>query len=103
MDQDEHKDGRTRERAYQLWEQEGRPEGRHEDHWHQASQEFAGEGEREGGYDPEEEMVPNPIGVPPSDILPPGSQPTGIDGPVGGAIRSAGDDGAPGARGTAAK
>lgn len=25
-----------REQAYAIWEQEGRPEGRHEDHWHQA-------------------------------------------------------------------
>lgn len=25
-----------RERAYRLWEQEGRPEGRHLDHWQRA-------------------------------------------------------------------
>jgi len=25
-----------RARAHQLWEQEGRPDGRAEDHWHQA-------------------------------------------------------------------
>jgi hypothetical protein len=30
---------RIRERAYRLWESEGRPEGRHEHHWTQASQE----------------------------------------------------------------
>jgi hypothetical protein len=31
---------RIRERSYQLWEQEGRPEGRHLDHWLQAEQEL---------------------------------------------------------------
>ncbi|WP_173088183.1 DUF2934 domain-containing protein [Devosia sp. 1635] len=87
MDQDEHKEGKTRDRAYQLWEQEGRPEGRHEDHWRQASDEFSAQGEQDdeggGGI---EDMVPNPIGVPPAEALPPGSQTTGIDGPVGGTI-----------------
>ena len=32
---------RIRERSYQLWDQEGRPEGRHLDHWLQAEQELA--------------------------------------------------------------
>ena len=31
------RDSRVRERAYQLWEQEGCPAGRHEDHWHDAA------------------------------------------------------------------
>jgi hypothetical protein len=26
-----------RERAYQIWEDEGRPEGRHDDHWTRAA------------------------------------------------------------------
>jgi DUF2934 family protein len=34
---------RIRERAYQLWEQEGRPEGRHLDHWLQAEHELVAE------------------------------------------------------------
>ena len=29
---------RIRDHAHRLWEQEGRPEGRHEDHWRQASE-----------------------------------------------------------------
>jgi hypothetical protein len=29
---------RVRQRAYQLWEQEGRPEGRENDHWDKASE-----------------------------------------------------------------
>ena len=31
-----------RERAYELWEQAGRPEGRHEEFWHQAGEELGG-------------------------------------------------------------
>jgi hypothetical protein len=30
-----------RNRAYELWEQEGRPQGRHEQHWAQAVEEVA--------------------------------------------------------------
>jgi hypothetical protein len=35
---------RIRERAYELWEREGRPHGRHVDHWVQAERESGGEG-----------------------------------------------------------
>jgi hypothetical protein len=31
---------RIRERSYQIWEQDGRLEGRHLDHWHQAEHEL---------------------------------------------------------------
>jgi hypothetical protein len=31
---------RIRERAFALWEDEGKPEGLHEDHWKQASDEI---------------------------------------------------------------
>lgn len=44
---------RIRERAYRLWEQEGRPEGRHEHHWTQASQEVGDELFQQGGLEPE--------------------------------------------------
>ena len=40
---------RIRERAYRLWEEQGRPEGRHEDHWLQASQETGEDIFAEGG------------------------------------------------------
>jgi hypothetical protein len=33
---------RIRERAYAIWEQEGRPEGREWDHWIRAASEIAG-------------------------------------------------------------
>lgn len=36
-------------RAYQLWEEEGRPDGAHERHWEQASREVvASEGKKPG-------------------------------------------------------
>lgn len=37
-------DTRIRDRAYDLWERDGRPEGRHDDHWHQARRELEGDG-----------------------------------------------------------
>jgi hypothetical protein len=33
-------DRRIRERAYEIWENEGQPEGRSHDHWEQARSEF---------------------------------------------------------------
>jgi hypothetical protein len=36
-------DARTRERAYAIWESEGRPHGRALDHWLQAEAELAAE------------------------------------------------------------
>jgi hypothetical protein len=32
----ENSDDAVRERAYAIWEREGRPEGQHESHWKQA-------------------------------------------------------------------
>ena len=40
---------RIRQRAHEIWEREGRPEGRHEEHWAQAHREI----EAEGGSQPE--------------------------------------------------
>ena len=36
-------DPRVRERARAIWEREGRPEGRHIEHWRQAAREIAEE------------------------------------------------------------
>ncbi len=41
-------DQRIRERAYQLWEQEGRQHGAPDDHWHRARREVEQENERSG-------------------------------------------------------
>ncbi|MFC7543950.1 DUF2934 domain-containing protein [Siccirubricoccus deserti] len=35
---------RIRRRAHEIWEREGRPEGRHEEHWAQACREIEGGG-----------------------------------------------------------
>ncbi len=50
MDQNE-REQRIREHAHSLWEQEGRPEGRHEDHWRQASEAVGPDGDTTGGAD----------------------------------------------------
>lgn len=42
-DRTSDRDSRVRERAYQRWEAEGRPAGRHDDHWHEAAREVDGE------------------------------------------------------------
>jgi hypothetical protein len=39
----ETKDHKVRARAYDIWEREGRPEGRHDEHWRQAEHELADE------------------------------------------------------------
>ncbi len=42
----EQNDEKRRERAYRIWEEEGRPEGRHLDHWQRAEEQHE-ETERE--------------------------------------------------------
>jgi hypothetical protein len=47
MNNDNDKENRTKERAHHLWEVEGKPEGKHKEHWEQAEKELskAGPGE----------------------------------------------------------
>jgi len=40
MDGNSNREERVRHRAYRIWQQEGRPEGRDIDHWEQAEQEI---------------------------------------------------------------
>lgn len=46
------REDRIRERAHELWQREGSPEGREQDHWQQAEREIdaetTGEGETAG-------------------------------------------------------
>ncbi len=37
----EDRETKTKERAFKIWEEEGRPEGRHEEHWDQAEKELS--------------------------------------------------------------
>lgn len=41
---------KVREHAYRLWDQEGRPEGSHEDHWRRAEEAYT-EAEQEHSED----------------------------------------------------
>lgn len=59
---DTNRDQRIRERAYRLWEDEGRPEGRAEAHWELACQQ---EAEREASLD-DEGRASFPASDPPS-------------------------------------
>lgn len=47
-----------KKRAYALWESEGRPEGRHDEHWSKAYQEFANTENTSVLGAPEEETAP---------------------------------------------
>ncbi|UFN47299.1 DUF2934 domain-containing protein [Roseomonas sp. OT10] len=51
---------RIRERAYAIWEREGRPHGRDADHWDRARQEI------EGGAEP----GPAPVAAPAAEAKP---------------------------------
>lgn len=60
---DEAREHAIRERAYQLWESEGRPQGREEEYWRRAEQELAGgEGEAAGEPDKAGEHDPQSMG-----------------------------------------
>ena len=50
---DGDKDEQIRTHAYKLWEDEGRPEGRHDDHWSRAEQHVGmmGDGTEEQNLD----------------------------------------------------
>ena len=55
------REDRIRKRAHALWEQNGRPEGRHEEHWQQASQEA-----EDGPAGPQHDNAPVPDGNEPA-------------------------------------
>jgi hypothetical protein len=54
---DEELQRRIRERAHRLWEQEGKPEGRADEHWEQARTELADD-EREALTESRDEVIP---------------------------------------------
>jgi hypothetical protein len=57
------RDQEIERRAYEIWERNGRPEGREQEHWQQAEQEIAGE---RGGEEPPlpEHYAPGEVGGP---------------------------------------
>jgi hypothetical protein len=48
---------RISKRAYEIWEREGRPQGRHEHHWHAALREIGAEGSDTPGAVPGEQRT----------------------------------------------
>jgi hypothetical protein len=65
---------RIRRHAYAIWEAEGRPDGRHEEHWQRAVQEIAAE--RTGGASARAEPEASQGGAVPS-ASPPKQRTTG--------------------------
>ncbi|MFT0858740.1 DUF2934 domain-containing protein [Ancylobacter sp. G4_0304] len=63
MNADDHS---IRERAYRIWEQEGRPEGRAEHHWFQAKEIVAIEDIRPQAFRSAEVVEAPPLELPPS-------------------------------------
>ena len=57
-DRQENKLSQIRARAYELWESEGRPEGRQDVHWRLACEEFA---ETETAGQPQDEATPDVV------------------------------------------
>ena len=47
MQSDRH--ARIKDRAYHIWVAEGRPHGKHDEHWHRAEREVAEEDAKGGG------------------------------------------------------
>ena len=73
---------RIRERAHQIWEKEGQPEGRERDHWERAEREIDGEREQRAEHEsPSSGRSSASSGVP-SGIQPGGTKPGG--GPAAG-------------------
>jgi hypothetical protein len=49
-DPNQDREEQFRRRAYELWQQAGRPDGRHHELWHQASAEGAGQTLADAGF-----------------------------------------------------
>jgi hypothetical protein len=67
----EDREARIRERAHRLWEEEGRPEGRAEEHWRRAQVEVDGKGQAAGDAlpAPDDAQAEGISGSPPADPL----------------------------------
>jgi len=58
------REARIRDRAHEIWEKEGRPEGRHREHWERAAAEI----EAKENVDPEDDSLKPDILKPKSAI-----------------------------------
>ncbi len=66
-------DERIRDRAYALWEQNGHPEGRAKEHWHQAQSDLKAEDAGSGLDSPD--TLPHPASPAQVPLQKPASQP----------------------------
>ena len=76
---DTAKEERIRERAYAIWEQQGRPEGGREEHWEQARREIEAEGDgAQGLRDTVTETIGLAVGADPTEAreIPAGTHPS---------------------------
>ena len=78
--QNDNREDHIRERAYQIWEKEGRPDGHHERHWQEASDEWstAEAAYHKGGVASSDEGASSGIA---SDLQPGGTTPGGGSAP----------------------
>ena len=95
----DQQDDRIRQRAYELWEREGRPEGREHAHWAEAAREIgAGSGDRSPAMKASEASRPSeaggsvPSGNPSVDQLTPSQATEAVTG--AGAARNNASSGA---------
>lgn len=63
-----------RERAYNLWEAEGRPDGREQEYWYRAEAGLSGDGQQHDGVD---------SGLQPGGTIPSGGPAVGLAGSIG--------------------
>lgn len=75
---------RIRDRAYAIWEREGRPKGKDRQHWEQATREL--DAERDPGWD----AARDPAHDPARQVEAPSEAPPGVSGGAGAAAPSAG-------------
>jgi hypothetical protein len=68
-------DEQVRRRAYEIWEREGRPEGRESEHWRKAVEELSAQ---RGNTDTQEVPATRVRG--PAEVSQPASQPSGAGG-----------------------
>ena len=82
---------RIRDRAHALWEQEGRPEGRHNEHWERASREIDYEfGQPDPGRLSNQQEIPAASVGSASGLQPSGTSPGGGPGAGMGSIGTGG-------------
>lgn len=72
---------RVRTRAYALWESEGRPADRHEEHWHRANSEFEQDAPAPSEAEPQDAPPPSTPQPKASRRKPAAASPAAVDAP----------------------